>query len=133
MKRLLLLGFVLAFSFLSMAEPPLEVTRSRRGLFGYKEIHETIAEGRHILNCSDPGWSACRAMGITVLDETTTISADELANIDATVEGLIREDKPTGKFVFAGKAVVIYSYDANTDKLNYKVYSVAQAQSLHLI
>ncbi|MNK24818.1 hypothetical protein D3C87_431330 [compost metagenome] len=133
MKRLLLVGFAVCFSFLSMAEPPLEVTRGRRGLFGYKQVSEVVGEGRHTLSCFDPGWTACRAMGISVLDETTTLSSDELGAIDSTVDGLIKERDTSGKFVFSNKAVVIYSYNLNTDTVHYKVYSVAQATSLHLI
>lgn len=123
----------MSFAFLSLADQGVEVTKSRRGLFGYREVTETIAEGRHTLNCMNPGWSACRTMGLITLDETTTLSNDEFATIDETVESLIRENNTSGKFVFADKAVIIYSYNVTTDIVTYKIYSVAQARSLNLI
>jgi hypothetical protein len=112
---------------------PLEVTKGNRGLFGYKQVTEVIGEGRHTLACFDPGWIGCRAMGLVTLDETTSLTSDEQLAIDAGVERLVTKDNTCGKFVFANKAVVIYSYSETSDILNYKVYSVAQAQSLHLI
>lgn len=118
---------------MAIAEPPVEVTRSRRGLFGYREVTETTAEGRHTLSCFNPGWSSCKAMSMATLDETTTLSTDEQAIIDSTVEGLISESNTSGKFVYANKAVVIYSYSVDTDTINYQIYSIAQARSLHLI
>ena len=133
MKQLILTGFAIVLSALAIAEPPLEVTRSKRGLFGYRDVTETNAEGRHTLSCFNPGWSNCKAMGMVTLDETTTLSADELASIDATVDQSVTESDTSGKFVYADKAVVIYSYNVNTDTINYQVYSVAQARSLHLI
>jgi hypothetical protein len=133
MKQLIITGFAIALSVFAIAEPPLEVTRGKRGLFGYREVTETTAEGRHTLSCFNPGWSNCKAMGMVTLDETTTLSTDELASIDATVDSFISESNTSGKFVYANKAVVIYSYTTDTDTISYQVYSVAQARTLHLI
>jgi hypothetical protein len=133
MKRLLLVGFVMGFSFLSLADVPLEVTKKNRGLFGYKQVTEIYGEGRHTLSCFDPGHTSCRTNGLVVLSETVSLSSDEQLLIDKTVEDNVKGGSVSGKFVFDNKCLVVYTYDPDTDLLHYMVYTIAQAQSLNLI
>jgi hypothetical protein len=114
---------------------PLTITKKNRGLFGYKSVNETIGEGQHTLTCLDPGRTACRTNGMAVVfDETLTLTADELATVDSQVDNFVNvERNENGKFVFSNKAVIVYSYNPDTDALVYTIYSVKQATDLHVI
>lgn len=136
MKKLFLtVGILLTTINLFAEGDPIKVTKKNRGLFGYKSVNETIAEGIHTLTCLDPGRTACRTNGISVfVDETLTLAAEEIASIDSQVDAFVGEDrKELGKFVFDGKAVIVFSYNAEQDLLTYTIYSIKQATDLHII
>jgi hypothetical protein len=136
MKRtFLFLSFALSTLSLFAEGDPLTVTKKNRGLFGYKSVNETFAEGMHTLTCLDPGRTACRTNGLSVvIDETLTLSADELATIDNQVTDFVNINRnESGTFVFASKAVIVYSYDPDKDQLIYTVYSVEQANELNIL
>lgn len=136
MKKLILTVSLLLTTINLFAEgDPVKVTKKNRGLFGYKSVNETIAEGSHTLTCLDPGRTACRTNGISVVvDETLTLTSEELAKIDSQVDTFVSEDrKESGKFVFDGRAVIVFSYNANQDLLTYTIYSIKQATNLHIL
>ena len=134
MRKSLLVVFLLSCSVFSFAEGGVEVTKENRGLFGYKTVTEVFGEGRHTLSCFDPGRTRCRTnMGIVVVDETLTLTEAEFVLIDTKVEELVKEDNLTGLFVFDSKCVIVYAYNADTDRLVYTMYSIAEAEDLNLI
>ena len=134
MKKLLIISFVTCFSFLSLADTPMTVTKKNRGLFGYKQVTEVYGEGMHTLSCFDPGRTSCRSNGLIVLNETLSITEDVFLTIDGSVENLVKNNQRiSGKFVFDGKCFITYSYNPDKDELVYTIYSLSQAETLNLI
>jgi hypothetical protein len=130
MKKLILLGFVLS-SWSSQAE--LIVTKKDGGLFGYKSVSETIGEGRHTLNCTDPGRTRCKAQMLTV-DGTLTLTEEEFEVIDATVASLVADKhKESGSFNYANKCLISFKYNPDNHLLIFTVYSIEEATKLNLI
>lgn len=132
MKQLILLGLVFS-SFYSNAE--IIVTKKDRGIFGYKEVTEVQAEGRHTLTCLHPGRQACRPqIPSMVVDGTLTLTATEFNTIDATIERTVQDnEKEMGSFIFDNKAFVTYSYNPYQNTLIYTIYSITEAKNKNLI
>ena len=125
------IGTLLA-SFSLHAE--IEVTKKNRGLFGYKEITETVAEGRHTLSCFNPGRMKCKSsLGSYVVDENLTLTEAEFNIIDHRVEELVSEGRSSGRFVFDNKCFVVYSYCENSDTLRFSIYSMEEALEIGII
>lgn len=113
----------------------IEVTRDKRRLFGYRDVIETSGEGRHIINCSNPGHTKCKSvLGLIDLGNGTTLSEGEFDLIDEKVEDLITSSNGSaGRFVFNSKCLIVYRYITSTEKVNYTIYSMDEAKQLGLI
>jgi hypothetical protein len=130
--------FLFLFIFTTSAiyafcEDPLIVTKKNRGLFGYKGVNETYAEGMHTLTCLDPGRTKCKPNKL-IIDETLTLTELEFESIDRIVDDfVINHQREQGMFNYSDKAIITFSYNANRDELVYKIYSIKQASALGLI
>lgn len=130
MRKVILLGFVFS-AWYSHAE--LIVTKKDGGLFGYKSVNETNAEGRHTLTCTDPGRTRCKAQLLNV-DATLTLTVEEFETIDATVSRLVIDNrKESGSFNYANKCLVTFKYNPDTHLLVFTIYSIEEATKLNLI
>ncbi|MCC6181215.1 MAG: hypothetical protein IT237_05220 [Bacteroidia bacterium] len=113
------------------------VTKSKGGLFGYKYVEQTsMNNGQVFLTCTDPGWTKCRYSSgakITYKDISIDISLETLNIIDETVIRNITESKLNGKFIFDNTFFVIYKYNLETDKLEYSIYLIEEANDKGLI
>lgn len=134
MKKILLLGSIACSTFFCYSSTDdLIVTREHRGIFGYRHVVEFEGEGHHTLTCSDPGRTRCKTNGITVIDNTLSLTDTEFDAIDTNVETQIKDGKEAGKFVFENKALILFSYDVDSDRIVYTIYSMTEARSLNLI
>ncbi|MCC5924890.1 MAG: hypothetical protein JJT77_13995 [Crocinitomicaceae bacterium] len=112
----------------------IDVTKKNRGLFGYKQVVETVAEGKHTLSCFDPGKTKCKSsIGNYVVDDHLTLSENEFKIIDNRVEESVSGGSLNGRFVFDNKCYVIYSYCENSDHLKFSIYSMEEARENGLI
>lgn len=135
MRKVILAGtLLLAFSKQLFAED-IEVTKRNRGLFGYKSVTEVMGEGRHILNCSDPGRTRCRPnSGFAVGNDNEEISNSDFEKIDKLVEDeIISKQSTYGKIQFKNKLLIEYKYDPDTDLLVYVIMSFDKAKSKNLM
>lgn len=132
MKKIALLASVMMISSVGLCD--IIVTKKNRGLFGYKHVAETVAEGRHTLTCTDPGLTGCRSeLSSFDVDGTLVLTSSEFKIIDKTVDESINENNTKGKFVFDNRCLITYSYDVNSDQVNYTIYSMEEAKEKGLI
>ena len=112
----------------------IDVTKKNRGLFGYKQVVETVAEGKHTLSCFDPGRMKCKSsLGSYVVDENITLTEAEFNIIDHRVEELVSDGSSSGRFVFDNKCFVVYSYCETSYHLKFSIYSMEEARDNGLI
>lgn len=137
-KGILLLTVVLLNAIHLNAE--IIITKSNRGLFGYKHIVEQQAEGQHRLDCSDPGRMSCKSsLGtIVVSSENGDLQPFELTEtqfdaIDLYVENQLLSLNESGNFVYDNLCFVKFYYDPTNDFLEIRIYSIQEAQLLNLI
>lgn len=132
MKKLSL--FLVALTISSTSFCDIIVTEKNKGLFGYRYVSETVAEGTHTLSCNDPGFSSCKSeLGSYNVDGELVLSHEEFSVIDETVNESIHEGNSKGKFVYDDKCLVVYSYSESNDQLTYRIYSISEAQENNLL
>lgn len=138
MKYIIL--FIAIFGVGSIAKADVIITKTNRGLFGYKYILEQQAEGQHRVDCSDPGRMRCRTnSGSIIVTEQTAqfdyleITNNQIDGIESFIAGQLAQSISSGNFIYDNLCYITYSYDPNLDILITRIYSVQEAQSLNII
>lgn len=131
---MLAVGLLMASSAFSVQ---VYVTKSKGGLFGYKNVEQTtMNNGQVFLNCTHPGWTRCRYTSgakISYLNTSFEISVETLNKIDETVTKSVTESNMKGKFIFDNTFFISYSYKENSDVLEYEIFLIEEAKDKGLI
>ncbi len=103
------------------------ITRSDRGLFGYREITEShdAANGINYLYCTNPGKSSCKWAKLTS-------NNDKYEDIVLRVDGECSQGSVAGSFE-KGDYYVRYTFDRDSDVLTIYIYSREEAIGLGYI
>lgn len=103
------------------------ITRSNRGLFGYKEIKEShdVVNGINYLYCTNPGKSSCKWPKLTS-------NNDEYEDIIARVDLECSKGSTSGAFG-RGRYYVMYKFDSNSDIITIHIYTNEEATALGYI
>jgi hypothetical protein len=111
-----------------------KIVKENGGFFGYKTVTEQVTPGSSQLVCSNPGHTKCKFSPIVTVDpDGTTLSEDQLDDIDSWVEGRLVNREASGNFLYSDAFYVKYTYDPETDKLEIEIYSLDEARDLGLI
>jgi hypothetical protein len=136
MKTTLFTLLLVSASYAARAE--LIVIKENGGLFGYKSIQETVDDTGHTLLCQDPGKTRCKAQLLDVVPTGGTytpraLTEAELEAIDRLVMDAVGERQANGRFVYNEKCLIVFTYNADADRLVYTIYSMEEAIALDLI
>lgn len=134
MKKIVLLCVGLAVSFSTYSRVYYSKTL---GFFNhYKLVVQTVLHNGDIfMECHEPGWTRCRPQELYVIHfggESTPINNDELTAIDETVTKSAMGGSNSGKFVYADRFFVTYTYNEQTDQLSTAIYTLAEADYYQL-
>ncbi|MCC6181214.1 MAG: hypothetical protein IT237_05215 [Bacteroidia bacterium] len=110
------------------------ITKSNGGLFGYKYVDATITSNGNggfnaILACSDPGMTSCKWKNAQAFE--TELSNDELNEVEILVFEKIqnsRDEIQKGNFIYNNNFLVLYDYNLEENKLEYKILNREEAK-----
>lgn len=135
MKKILMMCFGLVMSTSSYSHVYYD---KNLGFFNhYKEVTQTnMNNGDIFMECFDPGWTRCRPQALMVITfdgVSTEVTNEAFEVIDETVTKAVVGGSDSGKFVYGEKFFVSYTYNAETDKLSTKIYTLAEAAYYNLL
>lgn len=102
------LGFSAAEESLFAAPTHTKITKSNRGLFGYKTVTESSTGDMVVLACANPGKLECKrsAMNTSIPSVLTPTQIDE---ISAHVDELIFANPVNGSYIYQNDYLVLYT------------------------
>jgi hypothetical protein len=105
-----------------------KVTRTNRGIFGYKYVNDdTSSNGDYVLACSQPGHKKCAPTAIIISGGLQENDSDTILNM---VDHKILEEGASGTFVYNSQYYITYSFDINNGETNVYIYTEAEANGL---
>lgn len=136
MKKKTILFCIALFSGMAM-NATVFVTQSHGNWWGFRYVMETYDNANYMLSCRGYGWLKCKfhVLNPEIRSQAGfgNLTDESLDIIDATVIKSVTETNTSGKFVYNSEFVVKYSYDKDADKLDYTIYSWAEAKAAGLL
>jgi hypothetical protein len=117
-------GYSLTSDSLLAIPTHTKTVKSKRGLFGYKYVHETRNGDAALLACSEPGFKKCawtNPQGIGVL------TAGQLDEISEHVDALILANPINGTYIYANDYLVIYTLGVTISDITIEILTRSEA------
>lgn len=109
-----------------------KIEKYNGGFFGYKLVTESHSGPNHMLACADPGKKSCSWAGLVVSTDGE-VKEEQLKEIDDIINKNVLSERFEGTFYYGSNFYVHYSYDLDSDRLNYEVYNLKEAHELGFI